>query len=113
MRVSRQNLLPLLRVVFVFCFVRETANYLRVFFVRATAVILLRVVLFVHQVSVPQHVCCSSCSRSFPTFLHHVLPDTGHLFCFCFVLFCFSFVSLLFVMVWLVLLCSRTRYAST
>ena len=85
---------------------------------------LLRVVWSVQQVSAPpQYVRCYSCSLSFPIFLHHILQNTCRLFLPClipfpfvlfFVLFVCLFVSFVppFFMVWLVLLCYRTRYAS-
>ena len=63
----------------------------------------LRVVPPVQQLSVPiQHVCCSSCSLS------DLLASHSSKLMFFFV---FLVVIALIFLVWLVLLCSRTRYA--
>ena len=82
-------LLPLLRGVFVFA--RKKAVIFFALFCSCNSSYL-RVVLSVQQVSVPlQHVCCSSCSLSFPIFLHHILQNTCRLFCFVFFVFFFPF----------------------
>ena len=65
----------------------------------------LRVVSSVQQLSVPhQHVCCSYCSLSDLLASHSSEPFSAF-FAFCVLIF-------LIILVWLVLLCSRTRYAS-
>ena len=94
---------------------------------------ILRVVWSAQQVSVSlQHECCSSCSLSFPIFVHHLLRDTKYMpfiffspsifsflppsflssflfflsfFLYFFISF-FSFSYVSFFMVWRVLLCS-------
>ena len=65
----------------------------------------LRVVSSVQQLSVPlQHVCCSFCSLS------DLASHSSELLSAFFVVF--SVLIFLPFLVWLVLLCSRTRYAS-
>ena len=78
--------------------------------VQQTAVCcLLRVALSVQQVSIRlQHVGCCSCSLSFPILLRHILHNTCRVVCFLFFIIFFHGLSC-----FVVLLCSRTRYAST
>ena len=106
------------------CFCSCSNRYLLVLF-RPCNSTHLRAVLSVQQqvVSVPlQHVRCSSCSLSFPFRSSRITLFRTPVVCFasfCFVFFVFFVFFSVFpffsrcTRVWLVLLCSRTRYAST
>ena len=92
--VSSRYLLPLLRVVLS---VKQLLSS-PCCFVRATCVCSYSA------------LCCSSCSLSFPVFLHHILQNTYLSFVLLCFLFCFLVFSLfLFFVVWSALFCCR-RY---